>query len=272
VALSDETLMAYADGELTNVERVRVEAELSRNASYRARLEAFKVTRRAVANLYLEPLAEPAPEHLVRLVLGSSMAAALPGAANSRQPLIDRIQAWLLQSVVPGWGVAIACVGAVIVGFGAARWLDDSSGHLPGPSRPLLAFDDGRLIAQGALHRLLESEPSGRQLGANATNEPAERLRVRLTFSSHEREYCRQYEIALRDGQAFAGIGCRKSDATWHVRMHAPIGIRAGSDVAMVPAGSESNAAIAAVIDNMIDGDALGPSDELQLLQGSWRR
>ena len=45
-ALTDETLMAFADGELQGDERQRVEEALEQDASLRARLQVFERTGR----------------------------------------------------------------------------------------------------------------------------------------------------------------------------------------------------------------------------------
>lgn len=161
VELSDEILMGYADGELSSAERSRVEAILARSASGRARLELFRSTRAAIAGLYPQPLVEPVPAHLVHLVLGAKEGVvAMPlRAPTGSRPWIERVQEWISQSFVPGWPVAIACASAMLVGFGAARLLDSSSGN-PTRSHPLLAYDTGKLIAQGPLMQLLELSPA----------------------------------------------------------------------------------------------------------------
>ena len=71
--LSDETLMAFADGELAPGERARVEAALVADATGRARLEIFIVTGRSLADQFRKPLIEPVPRRLVDLVLDRSV-------------------------------------------------------------------------------------------------------------------------------------------------------------------------------------------------------
>ena len=65
--IADEELMAYADLELGDEERKKVELALEGNAEGQARLEDFKTTGAAISH-YATILNDPAPEHLKNLV------------------------------------------------------------------------------------------------------------------------------------------------------------------------------------------------------------
>jgi len=66
--IADEELMAYADLELGDEERKKVELALEGNAEGQARLEDFKITGAAISQYYAAILNDPAPEHLKNLV------------------------------------------------------------------------------------------------------------------------------------------------------------------------------------------------------------
>ena len=61
--IDDETLMAYADSELSEEERKKVELAMKDDAKGRDRLEDFKVTGAAISH-YAAILEEPVPNNL----------------------------------------------------------------------------------------------------------------------------------------------------------------------------------------------------------------
>lgn len=67
--IDDETLMAYADGELSALETKRVEAAMAEDSALAARVARFRSVRRALRTAYDSVAAEPVPEHL-RALLG----------------------------------------------------------------------------------------------------------------------------------------------------------------------------------------------------------
>jgi anti-sigma factor RsiW len=67
--LSDETLMAYADGQLKTAEMARIERLLAADPELRARLEVFRATGRDLASLFDGHLNAPLPPRLKRFSL-----------------------------------------------------------------------------------------------------------------------------------------------------------------------------------------------------------
>ena len=67
--LSDETLMAYADGQLKPAEMARLERLLASDPGLRARLEVFRTTGRDLASLFDDHLNAPLPLRLKRFTL-----------------------------------------------------------------------------------------------------------------------------------------------------------------------------------------------------------
>src|SRR5262249_9185250 len=64
--LSDETLMAYADGQLTLAEVARIERLLASDPGLRARFGVFRTTGRELASLFDDHLNAPLPSRLKR--------------------------------------------------------------------------------------------------------------------------------------------------------------------------------------------------------------
>jgi anti-sigma factor RsiW len=274
--LSDETLMAYADGELPTVERARVDAVLAGDPASRARLVMFTETGRSLAEHFRAPMDESVPQHLRVLVLGDARpvdtllsAAATPRRASVRHQL--SLTAKFMQFVTdsqPRWQFALGCSTALLIGLGSGWALHRAPLEPNAPA--LAALADGRLLAQGALQRVLETAPTGQQVALDNRQSIAT-IQARLTFKSRQQEFCRHYELAVRDGRHFAGIGCRGSDGRWQVQLHTQIVASRMPQGQTVPAGNDAAPDLAALMDRMIDGDALGGPEEAALIAKQWR-
>jgi anti-sigma factor RsiW len=275
--LSDETLMAYADGELPTVERARVATILAGDAASRARLAMFTATGKSLAEQFTTPMDEPVPQHLLDLVLGGKPPAdTLPAAvATPRMPSVRRepgFAARLMQFFTasqPRWQLALGCSTALLIGLGSG-WALHRAPVGQGQAQALASLADGRLLAQGALLRVLESAPTGQQVALDSRQSIAT-IQARLTFRSRQQEFCRHYELAVRDGGHFAGIGCRGSDGRWQVQLHTQIAASRMPKGQTVPAGNDASTDLAALLDRMIDGDALGGPEEAALIAKQWR-
>ncbi len=272
--LSDEILMAYADGELDAAESARVEVILKRDSECRVRLEIFKATGRSLMHRVRTPFDDPVPKHLVDLVMaGNCNAVASPRVRSSTGApslFIEAIQRFI-SSGVPRWQVAAACTTTFLFGAGAS-WLVSgmglSSRH---DARPLVAQEKGRIFADGALQHFLETAPSGRQTIQSDSRDPIATLRVRLTFKSRHQTYCRHYEIGFREGDRFAGIGCRDGIGRWHIQMHTQVPAHQPTENAILPADGGTPHEFTAVVRGMMDGDPLDHTDEAGLIARKWQ-
>src|SRR5258707_13515564 len=68
--ISDETLMAYADGELDAAARAAVESAMREDPQIEARVAAHRTLRRKVQAAYSAELSEEVPEHLLAAARG----------------------------------------------------------------------------------------------------------------------------------------------------------------------------------------------------------
>jgi anti-sigma factor RsiW len=274
--LSDETLMAYADGELPTVEMAWVATIVAGDAASRARLAMFTETSRSLREQFQAPMDEPVPRHLVDLVLGGARPVdALPSAATTPRKVSVRhelsLTAKLMQFFTasqPRWQFALGCATALLIGLGSGWALHRAP--VERNAQALAALTDGRVLAQGALQRVLETAPTGQHVALDNRQSIAT-IQARLTFRSHQQEFCRHYELVVRDGGHFAGIGCRGSDGRWQVQLHTQIAASRLSTGQTVPAGNDSSPDLAALLDRMIDGDALGGSEEAALIAKRWQ-
>jgi len=144
---SDETLMAYADGELDAATRAAVEAALATDAQLAQRVARHRALRGRLRAAFDPVLDEPLPERLLASVRGApaqrhaANVVALPRAAAPRW-------SW------PQWGaIAASLVGGALLGPLLLRT----------PAGGALVTRDGQVLASGALARALTEQLASSQ-------------------------------------------------------------------------------------------------------------
>ena len=156
--LSDETLMAYADGELPDVEADAVTVAAALDPEVARRVALFKASSRIAKAAFDPVLGEPVPPHLREAVLALGTHASGRKRAPRRRWLD-----WLIPdgSVTPWAGVAAAlgCVLGIAVG-----WQLASLRSVPGAA-PSLAASVAPLPAE--LLEVLERQPTGHSVLAS---------------------------------------------------------------------------------------------------------
>src|SRR5437016_12204578 len=87
---SDETLVAYLDGELDSAERQHVEAWLAADGTARDRLAGLAQSATLVRSAYADIINEPIPERLIAAARGENGSAA--GAPQAEILVLKRPQ------------------------------------------------------------------------------------------------------------------------------------------------------------------------------------
>jgi hypothetical protein len=261
--LSDETLMAYADGQLTSSEMARIELLLASDPDLRARLEVFRATGRDLASLFDDHLNAPLPPRLKRFTLA-------PQADLSK---IFDLGSRRQRQLLPGlWGFRLAAASAAILAVGIGiGWL--AHGSPRGNSTALgelVKLADDRMIAGLPLQHALDTLPSGKQVATPLAERKSSSLAVQLSFVDHSQNYCRRYEIGLSSKEHYGGIACHL-DGEWKIKLHAILPPRFTQSGKVSPAGNEDRALDAAVM-AIMDGDALGREDEAALIGKGWKK
>jgi hypothetical protein len=239
---SDETLMAYADGELDLVARAEIEAAMARDPEVARAVERHRATAEQVRGAYAGVLAEPVPDRLAALVAQPVAATVVDLAARreARQPAAVRAR-------LPAWAaMAAALAVGLFVGILATR-----------ESAAPYASVDGALVARGALDSALDS-----QLASGSTDAPG--VRIGLSFRDRKGDYCRTFQ--LRDGTSIAGLACRSGES-WQLQVLAAAPAHEGD---LRPASAMPVAVLQAV-DAVIDGEPLDASAEAAARAGHWR-
>lgn len=180
--ITDETLMAYADGELSPSETRRVADAIASDADVARRARLFVHTRSSMGGLKPDPV----PDALAARI--SAMAAAPQAEAANVIALPRRRISWQLPT-------AAAAAIALAVGLGAGATL-----------RPPASFG----TIGSALTAALDTVPSGQSVQAMGGS-----FAAISTFRDGAGELCREFEF---DRQTrITSVACRSGDA-WEMR------------------------------------------------------
>ena len=245
MTLSDETLMAYVDGELDATARAEVEAAMLQNPELAQRVARQKALRGRVRLAFQKVADEPVPERLLAAV---HAAPAVRRESNvipiRRKP--QRRWSW------PEWSAIAASLVMGILGSQIFVHFSDST--------TMLASRGGTVVAEGALSRALST-----QLAAAQTAKTPVQLGV--SFRSRAGAYCRTF--SLRDSSELAGMACRQGE-DWRVQV-----LARGESVtngAYRQAGSAMPKAVWQAVEENIAGDPLDAQGEAEAKGKGWRR
>jgi len=278
--VTDETLMAYADGALSPLARAKVEAFLQAHPETRGRIEIFRATGAPLSRLYGRPMAEPVPAHLKDFVLNyplraetvkaqtpkKGFASWLAGLEEGTRHLASSLAEWLGSPArASRWQFAAASAAFLALGVGTGAFLHGDSGV----SSDLVAFHDGHIYASGPLGDVLEKVLSGRESRIAGVRGEAVIMRASLTFKSKQNTYCREYQVATPSDGGFVGLGCRGQDGKWALEVHLPVNTSGKSNYAT--AGHADNPALDAIVDRMSDGDVFGKEQEAAAINSGWK-
>ena len=232
---SQETLMAYADGELDSETRRAIEAEMAVDPQVAQEVERQRAMRAEVGVAFAGVLDEQVPDRLLR------------AAAKSKPASQRRQWAW------PEW---TAIAASLIMGVFAGRVLLQAPG---GEQNGIVAAGiNGRIIATGQLAQALSNQLSS-QDGSNVD--------IGLTFRNKSGEYCRTF--GARAGSDVVGFACRDAEV-WRVDMlsTAPH-TEHGGDYRM--ASTQLPAPVVQAIAERMQGEALDADQEAIARQRRWR-
>jgi hypothetical protein len=255
MSFSEETLVAFVDGELDENTRRAVEDALRADDGLAARVARLRMQRGERSERFgAQP---PRSRRAATVVQLAAVRAGRVASAAAAKKARQRNWGW------QEWGaLALVLVLGVAAGkFGLARWQPTWLGEPPPPST--VASRDGTLLAQGRLAWALSQQMGG---AAPVENE----VRVGLSFLSNEGTYCRTFTLA-GGSQDLSGVACRASDE-WripvlvqNVRPLPQMGNYRGS-------GAEMPTALLEAIDQRIVGGMLDARAELEALRRGWQR
>jgi surface antigen len=246
--ITDEMLVAFADGEADEATIEAVVAALDADEALAERLDLF-VTTRQILKTEFDPVArEAVPDRLTRFVMGGAAdAGARPATASVAGPKPRR---W---AALP---MAAALAGIVAGGLG----------YWAGATRPEQAGAVAGLAAADAeLSRALASAPDGERRGWRAAGQSGE-IELRQSYRT-ARGFCRSFGLSEGKASGWGGLACRE-DESW--RMQVVVAEPRADDGAFRPA-SGSGGAIDAFLDGARAGDALDAAAVREQIAKGWR-
>jgi hypothetical protein len=181
MTIDRETLGAFVDGELDEITRRRIEAELAENPVLAQQVEAERRLRAALQARFAPIADEPVPERLIAAVRAGAKVAPLTSVRPRRS--------WGM----PQWA---AIAATLVMGIVAGQQLQ--------PARDVNGRG-GALVASGELADALETQLASAQ-GPDAP------VRIGLSFKAQDGAWCRTFEQ-----NTLEGIACRSGDS-WQLR------------------------------------------------------
>jgi hypothetical protein len=250
MTISDETLMAYADGELDAATRASVEAAMQEDPEIRKRLARHRALRETMRGAFSAVLDEPVPDRLIQAARGQTAA---PISAVVDLSLAREAARPKNRTAPRRWQPA-AMAASLLLGLGLGFLAWHGSGGLIQPG------SGGGLIARAALAEALSSQLSD--------DRAPDRVAVAgLSFRDKSGDYCRTFSLSGSD--ASLGLACREG-TDWRVKALAQALQPAANSGIFRPAGSEDSPAIRAAVESSIDGEPLDHAGEIAAREAGW--
>jgi hypothetical protein len=248
--LSDETLMAYADGQLSDAEARDIDRALVTDLDARARVDAFVQSRKALAGAFDDIMDEPPAHLLAAIESGGKVVSIRPAAATARSA--PRTGFWPT-AMAASIALAIGLAG----GFGLRGVTTEEA------TTPVLA-QGGRLALSDDVAAALDRTPSlaRAEIAGAATIVPV------LSFRAGDGALCREFELSGGEARA-TGIACRRDEAWRLEALVAGGSASAGEDFA--PASGADEKTLERVLQRLGAGDPLSADDEAALLRPASR-
>lgn len=245
MSFSDETLMAYADGELDAATRAAVEQAAAADPQLAQRIAQHRALRTRLRAAFEPVLAEPVPERLLAAAR-STDDARRAAKVIAFEPRRQVRWSW------PQWG---AMAASLLVGVVLGPLLLRSAA----PPAPL-DVSGGRVLASGNLSRALSQQLASEQ-------PPAASVAIGVSFRARSGAYCRSF--VLHEGQSLGGLACREGPA-WRVMALAQSAAPAAS-ANYRQAATALPPAVASTLDELMTGEPLDAAGEAAARAHDWK-
>ena len=255
--ISDETLMAYADGELDPAASQEVESVMREDPQVQGRVAQHLALRRRVQAAYAGELTEQVPERLFAAAKGGvhlpeAKVVSLSGARDGACAVAERNASSVRR---PQWRVAAAIAASILMGagLGYVMWGRSLS--------PLALSAGGAVVAHGQLARALSE-----RLAADQSRGAV--VQIGVSFLAKSGEYCRTF--ALSGAVSPSGLACRH-DGEWQIQVLSQVP-GAGKPEASEyrTAGSALSAPILKAVEAEISGEPLDQAGESEARRRGW--
>lgn len=246
----EETLMAYADGELDQARRAEIAAAIEQDPELARRVAAHRSLRAEVAGAFSSVIDQPVPDRLRAAARGP-----VPEeATRESRPRGNVVQFPARGSRAPGapwrareWTAMAASL--VLGGLIGWQFMARSGGDV--------TTRGGALVASGELARALDTQLASAQ-AADAS------VRIGLTFKSKDGGYCRSF---VTRASSAAGLACREGSG-WQLAFTEAIDPDAGG---VRQAASELSPSLLKAVEARLDGEMLDAAGEKAARDAAWK-
>jgi anti-sigma factor RsiW len=253
MTISDETLMAFADGELDDAARAAVELALRTDPQLAKRVAEHRALRQRIQAAYSAELSEPVPERLLSAAKRRADASGtnVVNLQDARDAMArDTARARPLRT---WWRPAGSIAASLIIGLGLGygRWHQ---------SAPLTRNAGGALVASGQLAQGLSQ-----QLAADGSAAAA--VQIGISFLARSGDYCRTF--VLSGAISPAGVACHHGQE-WQILTLSQSAASGSATAGYRTAASEMSPAILQAVQELISGEPLDATAEAAARSKGW--
>ncbi|HEV2561205.1 MAG TPA: hypothetical protein VGT78_03600 [Rhizomicrobium sp.] len=237
MTISDETLMAFVDGELSPEEMSRVEAVLRQQPELEAIVEQQRALRHELHASFASIMNAPLPDALRHTAMNAPVSLQWRVRHALRSLFAPRALIW---TGIPA--AALAC--GVVVGV-----------LLDGGSSALMNTQGNALVARGSLANALNQQLASAETGQGP--------KIGISFRDKSGRYCRTFNASN-----LAGVACRDA-ASWNIAALSESPKE--STGAYATAGSAMPDLVRNAVQGMIEGSPLNAAAEKQARDQGWK-
>lgn len=249
--ITDEMLIAFADGELDPKTREDVMRAVAADPELERKLAAHQRLRDTLSSHFAPIAGQPVPEHLKALLEKREAAPEPPRVVSlaavraERDEQRARQRRWL-----PGWGNMAAIAATLVLGLAVGQNLNPGSGPV--------AVEGGAMVAQGQLATALDTRLAS--AGQEGVGQEGAGTRIGLTFRSKAGDICRTF-----DGEAMSGLACHRG-GNWKLEQILP----GAAEATAYRQASASDPRLAASVQDMIAGQPFDAKSERIARDKGW--
>lgn len=246
--ITDELIMALADGQLQGPQAEQVSAAVAANPEWQAQFEAYQASQRVLREAFSGYLERPVPIAMQQIVLAKvedrGGVVSLDRVRSKRRP--------------PGLGFLPQAAAAAVLLSAAAL-----SGYQVGKDKPA----DGAIVLAGLIpqHSALQTALTTTPSGATIEIDAAQFLAV-ATYQTAGGQVCREFELN-RAGSGTAGLACR-TDAGWQIEV-AALNLTGSASGQFLPASADAFELVGAALEAKGAYDGVDAAKEACVLDSS---